>query len=413
MDKEKLKLIMADQKEFFLKKKPIIKRDVNLSKLLKTKQIVLISGIRRCGKSTLLQLINNELKKDFLYFNFDDERIVNFSSDDFNVLFELFLESNPKEFVFYFDEIQVIPGWEKFLNRMYEQDIKIFVTGSNAKLLSSEIATALTGRNVVVYLSPFSFKEFLRFKNIASDFSSTSKLASIKSAFKSYFLLGGFPLVVQENDSFLIKQYYSDIFYRDIVSRYNLQNVEELKILATYLINAVGRDISYSKMGEVAGISSKSLVKKYLDYFLNSFLFMEVRKFDYSYKKQILNSRKFYSSDIGFLKEVGFKFSENNGSTLENLVLIDLKSRDNDVFYHKEKKECDFVIKKGLKIVEAIQVCYNLDDENEKREISGLVEACKSYNLKNGLLLTYAQEKEFVNDGIKIKVKPVWKWLLD
>ncbi len=413
MDKEKLKLIMADQKEFFLKNKPLIKRDLDLSKLLKTRQIVIISGIRRCGKSTLLQLINKELKKDFLYFNFDDERVVNFSSDDFNSLFELFLESNPKDFVFYFDEIQVIPGWEKFLNRMYEQGIKIFVTGSNAKLLSSEIATALTGRNIVVYLSPFSFKEFLRFRNIPSDFSSTSKLASIKRAFKSYFLLGGFPLVVQENDSFLIKQYYSDIFYRDIVSRYSLQNVEELKILATYLINAVGRDISYSKMGEVAGISSKSLVKKYLGYFLNSFLFIEVRKFNYSYKKQILNSRKFYSSDIGFLKEVGFKFSENNGSTLENLVLIDLKSRDNEVFYHREKKECDFVIKKGLKIVRAIQVCYSLNEENEKREVSGLVEACKSYKLKRGLLLTYDQEREFVVDGVKIVVKPVWKWLLE
>jgi uncharacterized protein len=413
MNKEKLRLIMSDQREFFLKDKEFIKRDIDLSKLLKTRQIVLISGIRRCGKSTLLQLINKELKKDFLYFNFDDERIIDFSLDDFNVLFELFLESNPKDFVFYFDEIQVVQGWEKFLNRMYENGVKIFVTGSNAKLLSSEIATALTGRNLVVHLSPFSFKEFLRFKNIKKEYDSTSKKASLKRAFKQYFSLGGFPLVVQENDSSLIKQYYSDIFYRDIISRYNLQNVEELKVLATYLLSGVGRSISYSKMAEVGGISSKSLVKKYLEYFLNSFLFIEIKKFDYSYKKQILNPRKFYSIDLGFLKEVGFNFSENHGKILENLVLIHLKSRGREVYYYKKKGECDFVIKEGLKIKEAMQVCYNLNEENEKREINGLVNACKEYKLNEGLLLTYDQEKEIKQDYIKIKIKPVWKWLLE
>jgi uncharacterized protein len=412
MDKQKLRLIISDQREFFLQERELVKRNVNLSKLIKTKQIVIISGIRRCGKSTLLQLIHKEIQRDFLYFNFDDERIVDFGTEDFNVLYEIFLESNPKDFIFYFDEIQVISGWEKFLNRMYESGIKIFVTGSNAKLLSSEIATALTGRNVVVHLTPFLFDEFLVFRNIDKEYTSTKKVAQIIRAFNDYFRIGGFPLVVQENNSNILQSYYSDIFYRDIVSRYRLQNVDELKILATYLMNNVGRAISYSKIGAAAGVSSKSLVSKYIEYFLNSFLFIEVRKFDYSYKKQILNPRKLYSSDIGFLKEVGFNFSENKGNVLENLVLIYL-SKIHEVFYHKGKHECDFVIKKGLKIATAIQVCYDLNDGNKDRELKGLFEACKSYKLKKGLILTYDQEDSFVQDGIKIVVKPVWKWLLE
>jgi uncharacterized protein len=413
MEKEKLRRIMADQKQDFLRQKDLIDRDIMMSKILKTKQIVLISGIRRCGKSSLLRIIHNKLNQDFLYFNFDDERIINFSSDDFNTLFEIFLESNPKNYIFYFDEIQNIKGWEKFLNRMYEKGIKIFVTGSNAKLLSSEIATALTGRNVVVYLTPFSFKEFLSFKKINLKYQTTLDHARLMRAFQDYLLLGGFPLIIKENDPSLIREYYSDIFYRDIVARYKIQNVEGLKILANYLISSSGRNISYSNMAQVSGISSKSLVKKYLDYFLNFYLFLEIRKFDYSYKKQVLNPRKFYASDIGFLNEIGFKNSKNKGAVLENLVLINLMDYNKEIFYFKGKKECDFLIKEGLNITKAIQVTYELNEDNKKREINGLLEALKSYKLDSGLILTYEQEDELIIDNKKILINPVWKWLLE
>jgi predicted AAA+ superfamily ATPase len=413
MEKQKLRIILADQKEDFLRTKELINRDVDMSKILNTKQIVLISGIRRCGKSTLLKLIHNKLNKVFLYFNFTDERIVNFTSSDFNVLYEIFLESNPKDYVFYFDEIQEISGWEKFLNRMHEKGIKIFVTGSNAKLLSSEIATALTGRNIVIHLSPFSFKEFLDFRKIDLKHQTTSDNALLMNAFQEYLSLGGFPLIIKEKDSSLIQGYYSDIFYRDIVARYKLQNIEELKILSNYLISSSGRDISYSKMAVSSGISSKSLVKKYLQYFLNSYLFIEIKKFDYSYKKQVLNPRKFYPSDIGFLNEIGFKTSYNNGAVLENLVLLNLIYNYKEVFYHKKKNECNFLIKQGLTITKAIQVCYNITDENKKREIDGLIEAMQTYNLNNGLILTYEQEEILTMENKKIVVKPVWKWLLE
>ena len=413
MDKEQLRKILADQKESFLAKKNLITRDLDLTKALKTKQIVLISGIRRSGKSSLLKLIHEQLRKDFLYFNFDDERIIRFGHEDFNKLYEVFLESDPQDFVFYFDEIQVIPGWEKFLNRMYEQGIKIFVTGSNAKLLSSEIATALTGRNTIIHLSPFSFKEFLRFHQITPEAISTSQIAKITRAFQKYCQLGGFPLVVTENDPSLIQSYYSDIFYRDIVARYKIQNVEELKTLATYLINSSGRDISYSKMIATTGISSNSLIKQYLEYFLNAFLFIEIKKFDYSFKKQILNPRKFYPVDIGFINQIGFNTSENKGKILENLVLIELNNTCQNIFYYRNKCECDFVIKEETKITQAIQVCYDLNDENDKREIKGLVEACKEYKLKKGLLLTYDQEDIIKQQDITIHIKPVWKWLLE
>ena len=415
MEKEKLRQIIIDQKETFLRKRFLIKRDFDLTPYLKTKQIVLISGIRRCGKSSLLYLIHQELSVDFLYFNFDDERIIQFTADDFNLLYEIFLEDNPKDYVFYFDEIQVIPGWEKFLNRMYEKGIKIYVTGSNAKLLNSEIATTLTGRNLSINLMPFSFKEYLDFKGFSCDLSklSTKNKSEIVRYFKKYFQLGGFPLVIHEENPELIQTYYNDIFYRDIITRYNVHNIEQLKELSSYLMSNCGRPLSYSKLSAVSNISSISLVKKYLHYFFNSFLFVKLNKFDYSVSKQILNPKKIYSIDTGFMKEVGFNFSENNGHFLETIVFLELKRRNQDIFYHVGKKECDFVIKSKTKISIAIQVCYNLNKDNEQREVDGLLDALTSYNLKEGLILTYDREDELCIKDMNIKIIPVWKWLLN
>jgi predicted AAA+ superfamily ATPase len=416
MNKERLREIMFDQKEVFSTKQNLIQRDIELEKFIETSLVVIISGIRRCGKSSLLYLIKEKIKleeEDYCYFNFDDERIIaeiSILEDIFNLHMELY----GKEPVLFLDEIQNIENWEKFVNRMYEQGVKVFVTGSNAKLLSTEISTSLTGRNKSIELYPFSFSEYLRYKGKVYNISSlsTKSKALLLKDFNSYFETGGFPLVVKENDLELINNYFQDILYRDIISRYRLSQVNEIKQIGLYFASNVGKLFSYSTLQEVSGIKSLSSIKDYLYYYQQSYLFFYLKKFDFSVNKQIMNPKKLYCIDNAFVHRLGFNFSENKGRILENMVFIELLRRQKDVFYHIAKKECDFVIKEGLNIVEAIQVSYQISASNLEREIEGLQEAINTYNLPYGTLLVFNPIDESTSIPQQIKVIPVWKWLI-
>jgi len=297
---------------------------------------------------------------------------------------------------------------------MYEQGIKVFVTGSNAKLLSSEISTSLTGRNKLIELYPFSFSEYLRF--IGNNYNlnklnSKSKALLLKD-FNNYFETGGFPLVVKENDTELINAYFQDILYRDIISRYRLTQVNEIKQIGLYFASNIGKLFSYSTLQEISGVKSLSSIKDYLFYYEQSYLFFYLKKFDYSVKKQIMNPKKVYTIDPAFAHRLGFNFSANKGRILENIVYLELLRRGKEVYYHSGKKECDFVIKEGLKVAEVIKVAYQVNINNHEREYQGLQEAMLTYDLKEGLVINYNSEESFIptNDGIK--VIPVWEWLL-
>jgi len=417
MNKDRLKEIMFDQKDVFNSKKHLIERDIELEKYIAGGQIVIISGIRRCGKSSLLFLIKQKINLDdseYCYFNFDDERII----PDISVLEQIYnihIEVYGKEPVLFLDEIQNISAWEKFVNRMYEQGAKIYVTGSNANLLSSEISTSLTGRNKIIELFPFSFNEYLRFtgnKYNLSRITTKSKSLLVKE-FNTYFEKGGFPLVVKENDIELINSYFQDILYRDIISRYRLTQVNEIKQIGLYFSANVGKLFSYATLQKISGVKSLSSIKDYLYYYAQSYMFFYLKKFDYSVKKQIMNPKKVFTIDPGFANRIGFNFSENKGRILENIVFLELLRRGKEVFYHSSKNECDFVIKEGLEIVEAIQVSYMINVSNEQREYAGLQEAMQTYKLQKGLLLTYDTENTSPSGRGEIKVKPVWKWLLE
>jgi uncharacterized protein len=271
--------------------------------------------------------------------------------------------------VLFLDEIQNVRGWEKFINRIYEKEAKIFVTGSNGRLLSSEIATSLTDRNKVVKLFPFSFSEFLSFleKGYNLDGLTTQQKALLQKDFNKYLEIGGFPLVVKENDLEIINSYFQDILYRDIVSRYRLSQVNEIKEIGLYFVSNIGKIFSYSTLQKVTGIKSLSTVKDYLDYYEQSFLFFYLKKFDYSVRKQIMNPKKVYTIDPAFANRLGFKFSENKGRILENIIFIDLIRRNQDIYYYSGKNECDFLVREGTKIVRAIQVCYALNSSNYER----------------------------------------------
>ena len=417
MIKDRLKEIMLDQKDVFNNRKHLIHRDIELDKFITTSQVVIISGIRRCGKSSLLFLIKEIMKleeADYCYFNFDDERIITELTILENI-YNLHLEVYGKEPVFFLDEIQNIANWEKFVNRMYEKGIKVFVTGSNAKLLSSEISTSLTGRNKLIELYPFSFSEYLRFlgKNYNLErITSTTKALLIKDL-NQYMATGGFPLVVKENDTELINAYFQDILYRDIISRFRITQVSEIKQIGLYFASNIGKLFSYSTLQQISGVKSLSSIKDYLYYYEQSYLFFYLKKFDYSVKKQIMNPKKVYTIDPAFAHRLGVHFSENKGRILENIVFLELLRRRKEVYYHTGKNECDFLVKEGLDIAQAIQVVYQLDDTNREREFLGLQEAMKTYNIQRGLLITFHIEGSFNATYDKIEVIPIWKWLLN
>ena len=416
MNKTDLKAILIDQnnrkeqedlviRELFSKVESYIKNDF----------VIIISGIRRCGKSTLLGQIRK--KYSGYYLNFDDERLINFKVEDFQVLEELFIELYGEKNIFYFDEIQNIPMWERFVRRLHDQRKKVFITGSNASMLSKELGTHLTGRYLMLQMFPFSFKEFLQLNkfelNKESLFLMSSK-AKIKNYFKDYFINGGFPEYLKELNVDYLKTLYENIVYRDILVRYKIPNEKSLKELVYLAINSISKEISFNSIKKTLSIGNSTTVKNYFDYFENSFLIFLISKFDYSLKKQIYNNKKVFCIDNGLAKHIGFRVTDDNGQLLENLVFIELKRRRKEIYYYSDNKECDFLIKNETSdIKEAIQVCYELTRENKERETEGLIETMTKFKLKTGLILTYDQDEEIELKKFKIIIKSVWKWLLE
>lgn len=416
MDKRNLQEILIDQKAVFQNKTGLIKRDLSLDKYLNTAQVVVITGVRRCGKSSLLFLIKEAMRlgeSEFCYCNFDDERITVYPAL-LSDIYTLHLEMYRTEPVFFFDEIQEVTGWEKFVSRNYEQAHKVFVTGSNATLLSSEISSSLTGRNKVLELFPFSFSEFLRMegKYYPIERLSVKQRSHLLNDLNAYLKTGGFPLIVKEKDTEIAHALFQDILYRDIVVRYKISNVEEVKQMALFLASNIGKLFSYATLQAISGLKSLSSVKNYLQYFEASLLFYYLKKFDYSLKKQIMNSRKVFTVDNAIPNRLGFRFSENKGRLLENAVFIELQRRGCELYYFSEKYECDFLLKENLDVIEAIQVTYEINAGNFNREIGGLVEAIQTFNIPKATLIVFEDYKYPVNLPKEVTVIPAYEWLL-
>jgi len=430
MEKNKLKQLIIEHKDRFLSSENLVKRETQdiIKSYIKQKEIIIITGIRRSGKSSLMRLISNDIIKEYdvpldniLYLNFEDERFIDFSHNDFEPLYETFIElyhPHGKKYIF-LDEIQNIKGWEKWVNRLYEfEDIKIFITGSNATLLSSEIATALTGRNRQLTCYPFSFREFLTlrgYKFNQKDVYLREKKVRIKNLFKEYIELGGFPEVLKNKDNTLLEQYFKDIVYRDVIARYNIRNVKEIRELILFLSSNIGTTHSYKNLKELIDVKSLNTVKNYLEYLENVYLFFCIDLFDFSIKRQIYNPSKIYSIDSALSSSVAFRFSQDSGHIYENFVFVELLRRNKEIFYWKSKrgKEVDFLIKRGLNIEEAIQVSITLAEyKTKQREVDGLLDASRELNVKNLLIITEDEEGEEKIGKTKIKVIPLWKWLL-
>lgn len=408
----RLERIIREQAENFQEKDAGTDRDVNFKKYLKTSRIVVVSGIRRSGKSTLLRQFSRHYEK-FYYLNFDDERLVDFSVSDFQNLMLVFQKQFPSKVIF-LDEIQNVEKWERFARRIFEEGYKIFITGSNAKLLSSELATHLTGRYCKLELYPFSFKEFLRFKKVEHWLTTTRKEAEIMRNFDSYLEGGGFPEYLKNKNREALNHIFEDIVYRDLLARFKIREVKNFKLLVNYLFTNFTAETSYNSLKKWLGIKSATTVKNYIEFMQESYLVFELLKYDFSLKKQYVSNKKIYVIDNGMRNTAAFSFSKDSGKLLENMVFLELRRRGGEIFYYKGKKECDFLKREGLSIKEAIQVAESLDNlDSEKREVEGLWEAMERFGLKKGLILTRDESQVIKKKGKSITIKPVYQWLLE
>ena len=415
--KDLLKQIILEQQEILhAQNKRYVQRYI-ADEWLQTSEILIISGIRRCGKSVLMQQIRDRLVEKDFFFNFDDERLANFKLDDFQKLQECFVELFGEQHTYYFDEIQNIEGWERFVRRLYNAGNKIVITGSNARMLSRELGTHLTGRYIQVEIYPFSFQEYLAMNEIpvnAKTLYTTTGRATMVKSFVKYMECGGFPKFLQDGSVSYLTSLYESIIYRDILTRNGLTNEKEMLELMFYLASNATKRVTYSSLGKVVGIQHPDTIKNYLEYIQQTYLISQLFRYDPSVKKQMMSPKKIYFVDNAIIKRIGFNTTENNGVFLENLVFIELKRRGWDVYYYADKKECDFIVRKGLHISDAYQVTLKMDSpQTREREIAGVREAMQAYSLSKGYILTF-EGKETINfdDGTIVEVVPVWEWIL-
>ncbi len=402
IDQETLKEVIFAQRASLDKLEPGTIREGESKVKIMDSFAIIITGVRRCGKSTFLNQLLKKQKKGY-YLNLEDPRLEGFDLSDFNKVEILMKELYGDNGVYFFDEIQNIPKWEKFIRYLVDKKEKVVITGSNAALLSRELGTRLTGRHLQMEMFPFSFREFISMKRTS---------ASINS-FNDYFSKGGFPEFLKKEDPSILHELLSDIVMKDIAVRFGIKNTHILNKIAIYLISNIGKAFSYNSIKKMFNIKSVQSVIDYISFFENAYLIFSIPCFSYSYKQQQINPKKVYSIDNGFSYTNSASFSKDKGKMLENMVFLGLRRKFKDIFYFQKNGECDFIVKEENKISQAIQVCFDFNEETKGREIKGLLTALKTFKIKEGLILTYNQDDKFLIDGKKIIVKPVWKWLLE
>jgi predicted AAA+ superfamily ATPase len=358
---------------------------------------LVVSGIRRCGKSTLLRQFVKKLKRNYFYLNFDDLRLADFSHTDFSLLDNVISDSGAK--LLFFDEIQSAKHWELYVRQKLDEGFQVVITGSNASLLSRELGTHLTGRHISKELFPFSYAEFCTFTEQKAD----------SASLESYLEKGGFPEYLKTGNADILTQLQSDILYRDIAVRYGIRDVVSLRRLFLYLISNPAQKISPSKLKQTAGVKSPTTVLEYISYFEAAYLINLLPCFAWSVKAQSLSPKKVYIADPGIIKTGSISFSGNKGALLENFVYNCLRSVTTDIFYYSGKGECDFILWPHEQ-PRCVQVCWELTKEDQEREINGILEAMEFFDQKEGIILTINTKDTILTSGKKINVLPAWKW---
>jgi len=407
---------------FYLKK---------LKKLLSSEQIIVITGVRRSGKSFIMKQLAKELikngvnKNQILVINFEDPRFVELNPKLLQQIYETFLEFlNPKGRPYIFlDEIQEVQKWEKWVRTMQElKKANIILSGSNAKLLSKELGTLLTGRHLDITVFPLSFKEFLNFNDIypKDEMDLVSKKIELKRLMRNYLEFGSFPeVVLRKEKKEILLAYFEDILNKDLVKRYKIRKPEQLKALIKFYFSNLSSLITFSSLEKSLKISADT-IEKFSNYFETAYLTFFLKRFSFKIKEQEKSPRKVYTVDTGLANTIGFRFSQNLGKLAENTVFLELKRNTLlhpylEFYYWKDERhrEVDFVLKEKLKVNKLLQVCWDIENkETRKRETESLIKAMREFKLNEGLIITEDYEGEEKIKDKEIKFIPLWKWLL-
>ena len=422
IDKRTLEFILTDQQEEMEEKTQDVfcqRKEAALIDLKSTQAQVVI-GVRRSGKSTLCYQALHNAGLKFAYADFDDERLVDLQADQLNDVLEILYKIYGDFNYLFLDEIQNVEGWHLFVNRMLRKKMHIIITGSNAKLLSGELGTHLSGRNKEIPLYPFSFKEFCKMKEVDTDRKTTKAEAFRRAAFDEYMKQGGFPeLFFIEDKKSYVSTLVENILKRDIEQRYKIAYKAAFEKMAHHLLNVSPTMIVSKDLANIFHYKSEHTAKNYVDYLKQAYMLIGVPK--YSQKSKVRSvQEKVYAVDVAMMDQRENAFAGDNlGYRLETIVLINLVRRSKmegfDVYYLNERYgECDFVICKGKTVIQAIQVSYDISsDKTRKREINGLMLAAKQTGCDNLLLLTDHENSTVEEAGHNIKVQPVYDWCIE
>ena len=364
----------------------------------RSSHIEVISGIRRCGKSTLMGQIMGQFGSNIAYFNFEDSRVFDFEVTDFQKLNEIM--GNERE-AYFFDEIQNVASWEVFIRQLHDKGKKVFITGSNASLLSKELGTRLTGRHLRHELFPFSYMEYLLHK----------KLENSLEAFESYVQKGGFPEFINFENQDILQTLLKDIVLRDIAVRYGLKNIKTVMDICLFLVSNIGKECTYNSLKKAFSVGSANSVSDYLAWFEDSYLLFFLPRFSWSAKSITINPRKVYAIDNGLIQANSLSFTKDKGRLLENAVYLFLRQKYQSLFYFQEKNECDFIVFEKNQCKMVIQVCEEIHSDNKNREINGLVEAMTFFKLTEGYIITKNQSDLLLVNQTTIHLIPAWQFM--
>lgn len=416
MDQELIKQIIGENREFVQNVK-LLQRPFKFE----DNGNYVFLGIRRAGKSYLMfQRIHELMKRgvdieEILYLNFEDERFIGLKSEDLDEIKRVYEETFSSRPIFFLDEIQIVPGWEKFVRRLADKSYRVFVTGSNAKMLSSEIATTLGGRFLIQNVYPFSFREFLKFEGFELKpnwlYTPGTRNGVVRS-FDTYFYNGGFPeLLSFEDKRSWLSGLYQKIFFGDLVARYSLRNSDSMRLLVKKLAESVMQPSSYNRLKNIVSSAGESVgvrtIIDYVGYLQETWLIFSLENYAARFAERESN-RKYYFIDNGILNLFIFR---PETLLLENLVAITLHRQFGEkVYFYNQHIEVDFYIPEESWL---IQVSYNISDvQTFEREVNGIVKAAKFLNAERLQIVTRNDERVIEKDGLSIEVLPIWKWLI-
>lgn len=397
-------------------------------------KIITVPGVRRCGKSSLFLLAINQLireriiaKEQILFLNFDDERL-HLNADNLDEILQAYRELYPaiplKDVYMFFDEVQMADDWQPFVRRVYEQECRhIFLTGSNSRMLSSELATSLRGRTLQYEEFPLSFNEFCNFTDINTNYYVPENRAKLVNAFKTYLHGGGFPEVVLAAPLYkdrILQEYFFVMLYKDLVERYEIKNPEPIRYFIKRVMSNLAKPTSINRIYNELKSQGVSIGKNTLyDVIVQTesvYLFFSLTKYEPSLVKESTGDKKYYCIDNGLRSVLLNPHSEDNGKLLENAVFLHLRRNlriQEELHYYKGKKECDFVVVEYDKVTRLIQVSYQIgDEETRKREVDGLLEAAQETGCRELTIVTMEAEAEWKEQDMSIHVVPAWKWML-